>query len=428
MSLMKVSKLHSQVNIDLTSDHCNKGDSTVKDNWISDFIFNDKIGTCCHFLSIISSILYLIHRMLMNDDFIKLLWQNVYSTNLPTVPYAITIELMMHLVVLIILLPLSKLSKSKLTKVLLTVTCNLIIFSIGFCDINGTYLTELGRIMIGIETVRLQLKVISFMVECSKDEKLFKMSNLTTLTYFLFIPTLIYKVNYERTFQIRWIRVISYVTWIFLLCTLYVGLFYEIFVPYLIIDLPNATIMTFFINILTNALFLIVFYIFIVTFMFFEVWCGFFAEILFFYDHQFFGPYFKYTFDTQFVADLNIVVSRWIKIYLFRPVLKSSQSLYLAFIVTFTLSMLYHEIIYSYALRQIVPLTLLWGPILATYFYIIRLNICHPIILLPLGVIGIFTYAYPHVLEFSARKFCSTQSSSSSSIRLIPLFVSCLIK
>lgn len=398
----------------------------VKDNWMSNFIFNSPTGILVHSICILSSFIYLIQRLLMNDDFIKLLMKNVYSTNLPTAYVAIGMEVLMHVVVLLILLPVSKYCKTTFTRSFLGIICSLIIFFIGFSDMDGNYLTEMGRTMVGIETVRLQLKLVSFLVECTKDDKLSRTSNTWSVLYFLFAPTLVYKFNYDRAENIRWCRVLCYIIWLFLLCTLYIGLFYEIFVPYLVINLTRASVSTIVINALVNAIFFLVFYIFVVTFMFFEVWCGLFAELLLFADHRFFGPYFKHSFDAQFVVDLNIVVSTWIRTYLFRPVLEASQSLYFAFIITFTLSMLYHEIIYSYALRQVLPLLLLWGPVLATYFYVIRINNCNRIVLLLLGLIGIFIYAYPHILEFSARKF-SSEDGEKVSFRFIPLFVLCFI-
>lgn len=138
---------------------------------------------------------------------------NFYSGQFYSFPVFAKIWLFMHLLLYFFVYPVAKYFSNSDYILLVTGlnTIAIIKYTIYYMVKESSISVSLG-LALGCESVRIFMKIISFLTECS-DEKTRSKVNLGNFTYFLFAPVLIYKSNYEPTSgKINWLRAVSYFT------------------------------------------------------------------------------------------------------------------------------------------------------------------------------------------------------------------------
>lgn len=392
------------------------------DNPLSKFMYNRWIGRIIVCSLMIASVGYFIFR-LFDPHYVEVMIKGELWRHLKHAPYGLLLELLLNLTVFVAY-PITKCTRNSTIYTLTGLIIGALLFVIGFSDLYFDQTSEVIRFLISIESIRLQLKLISFLVEM-KNEKTNNQTTFGCLTYFLFAPTLLYQPNYPRTHEIRWWRVANSIVWTFITIAVFMGIYYEFALQYLVIDFRHFTWAALRTNIIANSLLLVVVYMYLITFYYFEIWCGMWAELLTFADHRFFGAYLKDTSVNEIVTNVNRVVALWIKKYLFIPLIKKSHSRTIAFVTTLSLSISYHELVYSFTLKQFILMAHLVGPLCGLYF-MMKPSPFVRILQSILFIFGLMVYVYPHALEYSARIYCDADVSDEPFIRIVPLFVTCL--
>lgn len=337
-------------------------------------------------------------------------------------------EASMHLVLLLLVYPLSRFSSS--TKYYWTIgtIASIAITSIGLYDLKGKVLNELARFAVAIEFTRLTMKVASFLVECNKSCQTFHQTTWRKLLYFLFAPTLNYRTEYPKTPKIRLLSIIHYLWWTVVLSFLGTQVFFHVMLPLVRIDLatvnlPQLMRATFYIFI-----FLPITYVVAVLFAFWEIWNGFWGEMLHFSNRRVLADPKDFLIPRKFIRSLNVLVNDFLNDHIYKPVHTRYKSRLIALTVVFFTCLAHHETCLSFIFNQILLVHLLW-PIFAAPGLLKRKP---NVVIRCIRTFCFFTvlpsYLFLHIIEFFAWNSSSIDIENESKFRLIPLSFSYLAR
>ena len=399
----------------------------VKDNWINHFLYETPHGLLINLFLLFSiSVHYLftISHKLQDEKFYREIIDSMYLTcTRQFFTIYLPLNALMHLVLITILYPLSRLSRSTRYYWLIGLTNVLIITCIAFFDINFTRTNFLIRTVLAIECTRLSMKVAAFLFECNGDEKVLQETNVTSFIYFLCIPHLIYKARYKPVKRRRWFRIVCHLWWLLIFVFPFGTFWFEHLVPWVTFDIAQgiSSYISFAVHLGIVAFWG---YFVIVWFFIFANYCSLHGELLKFADHRFMGTCNGALKGVEVASELNILASKWLARYCYVPIIEATASRFIALTFTFGVSSLWHELVFSYVYKQLclinIPLAALAPILLAnnknTLFVKVKIFILF-MTLLPV-------WAVIHPLEYMAWNHSSIPDmQQQSKWRLIPLFI-----
>lgn len=209
---------------------------------------------------------------------------------------------------------------------------------------------EIMGVAILFEQGRLFMKAVSFLFECNRDHEACHPSH-TSLIYFLFAPTVVYRDAYPRSDQRNWKRVIIHVMEILALA--WVGLitihnFLQTFSRVGKHDLKTEDYynMAYHAFLFGNMTTLIG-----VGYGFFHCWLNIWAEILMFADKKFYNNWLICADVFHFMRNWSYLVHTWLKEYTYKPVVKITGSTFTASLSAFVVSFVVHDYVISSILK-----------------------------------------------------------------------------
>ena len=231
-----------------------------------------------------------------------------------------------------------------------------LIISIPILVVSQSETTEVVRFIIGLEQVRILMKVIAFSTEVSRegdsmDEK--KKSSLHTLVYFLFAPTLVYKTSYpkldrDRDYKIILkhvveVAVVAFVGYIVyrrhyepLIMTIGAEPLSHMSIHDIISIIKWSTIM--------GALFLTG-----IGLGFLHSCLNIWAELLDFGDRQFYKSWWECRGIEEFMRTWNFLIHNWISQYLYKPTMILTNNKTIGLLTVIIVSAFIHDYIMSFA-------------------------------------------------------------------------------
>lgn len=322
-----------------------------------------------------------------------------------------------------ILYPLSRLSTSKKYYWFIGTFCTIVITFVSLLDYQANKTTWFNRFIISTEATRMTMKYVSFLCECNKSDQIHSKTTIGSFAYFLFAPSLIYKLNYPRTKSIRLTKIAYYVIWYVTFSALFSRFFFHYLYQLIEFDWANVTLFEFGFKCIILYNVIAIGYIGVVHFSYFELWCGFWAELFRFSNRKHFGDHDEFFVKTNSARAFNFVVSDFLNAYLYKPFCSETQSRFKSLFVVFTVATLYHEITSSYVCNQLVLINL---PILTSIAVIIFWKKDLPplaqFIRTTLVFIAASLFALSHSLEYFAWRSTVPGLENESKLRLIPLF------
>lgn len=195
------------------------------------------------------------------------------------------------------------------------------------------------------EQIRLLMKFISFVVECSRENSTCDPS-FTSFLYFLFAPTVIYRDSYPRSRSRRYDRIARY------LCELFAILWIALIIlnhgflkAFNKVGRKDLTASDYY-HMLQQS-FILGNYTTLIGFgyAFFHCWLNLWSEILLFADRNFYKNWLQATNVFYFLRIWSFLVHVWLKDYIYKPVMWKTGSTFLATICSFGLSFIVHDYI-----------------------------------------------------------------------------------
>lgn len=199
--------------------------------------------------------------------------------------------------------------------------------------------------------------------------------NFSSYLYFLFAPTLVYKLSYPRTNKIRWNFVISNFTQTFC-CFLFA---YYLFVRFCFSQFstfgkfPKYTLEEFIIacsacTLPGGFMLLLLFYGYL------HSWLNAFAEMLRFGDRLFYKDWWNCTSFSTWYRTWNVVVHDWLYTYIYSDIqlITSNYSKALSATIVFWLSAAVHEYVISISLRFVFPIMFINFALVGVVLFFVR--------------------------------------------------------
>jgi len=178
------------------------------------------------------------------------------------------------------------------------------------------------------------------------------------LLYFLFAPTLVFRVTYPRTEKIMWPRVIALsAQFLAVLMVAFITIpsyLQQRFSAYGTQSLTPSS----YINIWLHTCLLSVGVIFFIWYGVLHVWQNLFAELLTFADRKFYDRWWLLGQYSRYYREWNMVVHDWLHTYVYRELLtlrKTKGNKAYAAVGVFLLSAIFHEYIITMALSFYYP-------------------------------------------------------------------------
>ena len=215
------------------------------------------------------------------------------------------------------------------------------------------------RLAFAMEQVRFIMKMHAFVAEVTWMTTKEKVRDVTFshLLYFLFAPTLVFRVQYPRTEKIVWSRAIALASQFLLV--LFVAF---ITIPSYLQQLfsaygTSAFTPASYVKAWLHSSLLAVEIIFVVWFGILHVWQNLFAELLTFADRKFYDRWWLLGQFSRYYREWNIVVHDWLHTYVYRELLsgKTKGNRASAAIAVFLLSAVFHEYIITIAFHFYYP-------------------------------------------------------------------------
>ena len=391
------------------------------DNWLHKLLCYTWYGRVIN-LSALAVIAYF--TFFIRPNFYEAIFDKVFPSGkwLQLWIFGWSTEIALHLVILLFVYPMSRLSKSPKYYWVIGTIGAVAITAIGLIDYRGERTNALIRFAIAVEFTRLTMKAASLLVECYRNEKTYEETNILTVLYFLFAPTLKYKSKYPKTPRIRLFSLFYCVSWLFVLTFGMAQLFYDVLVPLtqidlMTVDLYGLLLCTVYIALLTPLVGGIC-----IIFAFFELWNNMWGEVLRFRDRKFMGPPSDFLDPVKAIRAFNIVVTDFLSEYIYKPVHEKTKSRLMALTAVFMTSITHHELCLSFTLTQILFVnlvtTVLAGPFLIKRKPNVIIKYARLIILAAFMPF----YLYLHVIEYFAWNTSSIPNiQDESKIRLLPL-------
>ncbi|XP_032067238.1 LOW QUALITY PROTEIN: sterol O-acyltransferase 2-like [Thamnophis elegans] len=223
------------------------------------------------------------------------------------------------------------------TLVFLVLLCHAAV--LGFFPVYIAVYCNLGiaaRKIVLFEQIRFLMKSYSFLRESMPPllharNQVGKIScpEFSTYLYFLFCPTLIYRMSYPRDPYIRWSYVIRKLVEPFTIKTLLLSIFDSV--------IPGIS------------------FLFVVFYFFQDCWQNIFAEILRFADRSFYKDWWNSTSFSAYFRSWNGIVHDWLYCYLSRFSLIGGRARTGAMFMVFLLSAVIHEYLFTLAFGFFFP-------------------------------------------------------------------------
>lgn len=414
--------------IEITSDHEYVNEKRIvasDDNWIARFFYGGPIGMTVNICLLISWTLYfaLTIQSKLDDDVYKA--SVVDDVQIPFISqlfiYLLPIDLLMMTLIICLLYPLSRLSRSTPYYWITGIICSLLMFAMTCFDLETPILPI--RTLMVTDATRLSMKVYAFLFECKKSEEVFKRSSAKSLLYYLLIPHLIYRHEYPRAESIRWVKVFCHIWWLLVGLFPVAGLTIQ-FCVWAKMDLMTVTNSEFIWKTMVIALVICLSYPIFIWLFLFENLNGLLGELLRFPDLRLFDV--KNLFNGgQIASEGNRIASQWFSRYLFIPTIKATGSRFKALFCVIGVSFIFHEIVFIYTLHlAVIPAfftVVIVGPIVLS----VRVkNKLSALLICIIIVIVMLFYAVSYPYEYFAWKYSSMQGlEKESKIRLIPLYI-----
>lgn len=404
-----------------------------QDNWIAQFFYSSRLGLAVNFALLISST---VHYFLTLSDNLRdeYFYEKIYKPLwVPTITQLFTVSLsldiVMNGVIVLLLLPLSRRYRSSfnywIIGIVLT-TVNFAVIWFASCWIN---MAMTQRILVSVDFTRLSMKMVSFLVECSLNESVLRRSSRSSLLFFLLIPHLVYKPQYEKSPRIRWVKVLCHIWW------LWVGLFpfitplFSLTVSLGQFDFATEPLTAIFIKLSLLCVCQFFTYFIVVWFFFFENFCGLHGELLRFPHLKTFGTVHDMLDGSKVARAVNISVSQWISEYIYKPTIVSGGTRHLALVCTIVVSSLLHEICAFYILN-IYILPCIIHRVFALIMYSLPYSNDRLRGLISISmVIGTTLDSFTYTAEYIAINFSTIPDVKNiSTLRIVPVFLSFLLE
>ena len=386
----------------------------VIDNFVHKWLWDTVYGRIANFTLLITFSYYAWFIPGAFDVFYEYLLRP--SIILPT----LGLELAMHLVVLMLVYPLSRKSSSTSYYWLIGVIGVSMVSMTGpIIIMDDHHFTMASRLLLTFEFIRFSMKIFAFLYECNKSKETFERSTFWTLFYFLFAPTLIYKVDYGKAKRVRPLRVIHHFWWLCIVSPLSFRIYHHLY-SLAVFDLQTMTAKQL-ITLTTTIQVLAPFsFAFNGPFAYFEVFNGFFAELLRFPNRRHFGEPLEFLKLRKILRLINITVSDFIHHYIYKPIYNRTNSRALALSLTVGLSGIYHEVLTAITLKQFYAPILIFGFILAPL--LTKRNLPLWLDILRASLFGIMPIYYISIMfEYYAWNRSTIPIENESKLRLIPL-------
>lgn len=404
----------------------------VKDNWINYLLYETRLGLLVNITALIS---ITAHYMLTISH--KLQDEQVYASIIsavyvPTITQFFTVyvplDLLMHLVLIVLLYPLSRYSRSTRYYWFIGVTNVLIISCIAYFDVYCTRTNVFTRLILSCECARLSMKVAAFLFECNESERVFNETNVTSLLYYLLIPHLVYKPVYKKARSRRWFRIICHLWWFWVLVFPFGTYLFQHFFPLLVFDIADGvdSYIKFAVYLAMSTFFG---YFILVWFFIFANFLSFHAELFKFPDHRFMGsPNFALQ-GAQIATGINTIASKWFARYCYVPVVEATKSRYLALTFAFAVTSFWHEFVLSYTFNQLCVINIPLVMAAPIFLYYNRDSLVVRTMILVIFITILPFWWVTHPLEFLAWNYSTIPGiEDESKWRLVPLFLTYNIK
>lgn len=389
----------------------------LKSNFIHNFLYGSAFGLV---INVILMVICAYFAFFSVEDGTKYFRERVMGFK--DFQYLICFLFVEHVIVLLLFFPLTRLYRTTTYYWFIGVIASICITICAVFDYRANITTGYMRFVASTEVTRVTMKIVALLLECNKSEETFKKTTLGTFTYFMFAPTLIYKVNYGKTKRVRFSILYFHVAWFVIASVLMGRLFYQYIYDWAKIDFGKTTV---FQLILQSYIILISFtttYVVVVYFIYFENWCGFYGELLRFPNRRLFGPV-KHYFNTRKVARAaNAVVSDFFNTYIFKPIVTMTKSTYTAIFFVWAISIFYHEWVMAYILHQIVAPNMLMMFVAPLILAPRKLHPFFGFVRFCLLITGVTVFSLSHMLEYFAWNESTFPGyENSSKWRVIPL-------
>ncbi|XP_039312472.1 sterol O-acyltransferase 1-like [Solenopsis invicta] len=177
--------------------------------------------------------------------------------------------------------------------------------------------------------------------------------------YFLFAPTLLYRDEYPRATEIRWMMVF----WNFFefgLSIFYEALIFDrVVVPIYHVFGTQYLEPKWFIKIVLESCIFILSLFFVVQYLIFQAWMNAWAEMLRFADRLFYKDWWNAKTINEYFRKWNLIVHIWLYTYIYKEVYKfgASQNRTLAATAVFFISAIVHEYALAFTMGFFYPVT-----------------------------------------------------------------------
>lgn len=404
-----------------------------KDNWISQFFYTSRLGFAINLTLLTSITIYFCvtprSRMIdaTLDEKVHDYWYfNFRYFCLVFIP----LDVLMSAFISLILFPVSQLSQRSFFYCILAVSACASMYTLIWLVNLFIKIPVSSKIVISVDCIRLCMKVVSFLVECQRDDRVFRESTVSSVLHFILVPHLIYQPRYPKSTHIRWHKVFCHVWWLLvgllpfseLACRLMIGLSHNF-------DLATDDIPTILRKMMFTALCTFCGYFLIVWFFFFDNLCGLHGELLRFPYLKLFGSPRDMLDGTKASRAININVSDWMARYIFRPALKRGTPRIRAHAYVLVVSTIIHEACALYMLDiHMIPCDLT-RPLALLMFCLPNKGKRSKMIISTSLIIFVLVDGFAYFAEYIAINFSTIPGVKNvSRVRIVPVFVSFLLK
>ena len=288
-----------------------------------------------------------------------------YGNELRPIGYFVQLFLAHHVIFYSFVYPTAKFVKSGLLVTMLTLL-NVALFKLAMYHLvyihNDTSVAI--RVASALENVRFLMKTVSLSVEVHSLHKRKGATDEVTLcnaTYFLFAPTLIYRVSYEKTNKpINWRAFLRFFTEFQIITIIWCLYIKDFLVPALenhrkvLQENPDAATTSYIRMYIHHVAHSILMFLW-AAFGFLHSYCNATAELLCFADRTFYHDWWITGGSAEMLRKWNRIVGIWLVEYIYLKLLKRGVNRVAAMICVLLFSGLYHDYVVGIISRQWIP-------------------------------------------------------------------------
>lgn len=327
-----------------------------------------------------------------------------WSTIIQLFDITLTLDLTMSAIILLIVFPLCRVKRSTFFYISLSMVCSSVIFALMF--ILAKQMTIAARIITVLDVTRLCMKMISFIVECKRNDQVSSTFTISSLRYYLFIPDLIYKTQYVRYVSIKWLQVLSHLWWIWVAMFPFMSLMSGLFNRLTRFDITTTDVTSLTVNVFT-----------LMTTSLTTV-----AIVCYFFLHR---NLFALQAQLSRVSN-DIGLKRWFIEYIHSPVMGKSKSLYRANVLTIICLLFIIESCTVYTFQVYIVLDTL---IMVTLILLLLLTIHrHHLITCTVVAMIVSFNLFTYLMDLVVVNYTSHVSVNTFDVRFIPLSMRMLLQ